>query len=342
MSNSAFAESVFLKDGSIIEGDIVKETDKATTVKTKEGKTVTIQRKEILRTLVGDSYKTKMYIMKSNKDVVPVYIVEEDNESYTCRIYLQSPEEFTIKKADVLFVSKIPPKDFIDEEVKKKVAEVGIKEKYTWEQNVKWRAPFMRFGYSNYTQYDDELEYLFPEPEPVILIDIFFWRFRDENGNGFDIMGRLRHHGRKAHLNVSDPRTSKYEQIYNVTIAPSEYSSYFFLTSISGGLRYAYGWYVGYLIVQPYIFALYQYGKIDSEIDYYDGVMHKEEHIDIKSHGYQVGAGVDVGLFPYLGIFIEASYGYAKIEFHNGETYNVDGLSIYYGVSWRTSYGLIE
>ncbi len=98
MSNSAFAESVFLKDGSIIEGDIVKETDKATTVKTKEGKTVTIQRKDILRTLVNESYKTKMYIMKSNKEVLGVYIVEEDNESYTYRTELQSAEEYKINK----------------------------------------------------------------------------------------------------------------------------------------------------------------------------------------------------------------------------------------------------
>ncbi|NMB64108.1 MAG: hypothetical protein GYA16_04475, partial [Spirochaetes bacterium] len=255
----------------------------------------------------------------------------------------QSAEEYKINKDDVLFVSKIPPKDFIDEEVQKKAAELGIKKKYTREENLKWRAPFIRVAYSNYVQYDDELEYLFPEPAPALLLDIFFWRFRDEKGNGFDIMGRLRNHGRKADLNGGDPRTSKYSQLYNITISPTlPYSTDFFLNSISGGLRYAYGWYVGYVMVQPYIFALYQYGMINSMISYNDGVSDKTKDINMNTHGYQAGAGVDVGLFSYFGIFIEVSYGYAKAKFANGEAYNFDGISVYYGVSWCTSFGLIE
>ncbi len=58
-------------------------------------------------------------------------------------------------------------------------------------------------------------------------------------------------------------------------------------------------------MVQPYIFALYQYGMINSLIDYYDGVYNKTKEINMKAHGYQAGAGVDIGLFSYFGIFIE-------------------------------------
>ncbi|HPP95905.1 MAG TPA: hypothetical protein PKX79_11070, partial [Spirochaetota bacterium] len=109
--HSVFAESIFLKDGKIIEGTITKETDKATEIKTTDGQKLSIARKDILRTLVNTSYKTKMYIMKDDKTVIAVYIVDEDNESYTYRTELQDPNESKIKKDNVLFISKIPPQE---------------------------------------------------------------------------------------------------------------------------------------------------------------------------------------------------------------------------------------
>lgn len=343
MSNSAFAESVFLKDGSIIEGDIVKETDKVTTVKTKEGKTVTIQRKEILRTLVGDSYKTKMYIMKSNKEVVPVYIVEEDNESYTCRIDLQSAEEFSIRKADVLFVSKIPPKDFIDEEVQKKAAELGIKKKYTREENLKWRAPFMRFGYSNIGIYiDSDINDAYSESRNInAFIDIFPWRFRNESGNGFDAMIRARFVGNFDEINPTDPRTQTFLKLYQVTLDES-YESKLNIGQICGGVRYAYSMYYGVLI-QPYVYGLLQLFVFHDEIKIEslnsDAI---DERVSSSKWGYQFGAGVDFGITSHVGLFIEGMYSYIGATFRDGKTRNIDGYYIYYGVTWRTSYGLIE
>ena len=164
-----YAESIFLKDGRIIEGDIIKETDKAMDVKLPDGKKMTIPRKDIIRTLVQDSYKTKMYIMKADKTVLPVYIVEEDNESYTCRIELQSAEEFHINKSEVLFISKLPPQAFIEDEAKKLAC--TIKKEYTWEQKLKWRAPFLRAGFSVNSKFDDDIEYLFEDEKPVLFID---------------------------------------------------------------------------------------------------------------------------------------------------------------------------
>ncbi|NMB64109.1 MAG: hypothetical protein GYA16_04480 [Spirochaetes bacterium] len=342
-SGNVFAESVFLKDGTIIEGDIVKETDKATTVKTREGKTVTIQRKDILRMLVNESYKTKMYIMKSSKEVLGVYIVEEDNESYTYRTELQSAEEYKINKDDVLFVSKIPPKDFIDEEVQKKATELGIKKKYPREENLKWRAPFMRFGYSNIGIYiDSDINDAYSESRNInAFIDIFPWRFRNESGNGFDAMIRARFVGNFDEINPTDPRTQTFLKLYQVTIDES-YESKLNIGQICGGVRYAYSMYYGVLI-QPYVYGLLQLFVFHDEIKIEslnsDAI---DEQVSSSKLGYQFGAGVDFGITSYVGLFIEGMYSYIGAKFKDGKTRNVDGYYIYYGVTWRTSYGLIE
>jgi hypothetical protein len=88
----AFSESIFLRDGSIVEGVIQKETDRETRVLKKTGEIVIIPRKNIIRTLVSEDYKTKMYIMKTDGNEIAAYIVEEDNERYICRHELNSPE----------------------------------------------------------------------------------------------------------------------------------------------------------------------------------------------------------------------------------------------------------
>ncbi len=256
-TGTVYAESVFLKDGSIVEGDIVKETDKAMEVKLSDGRKVTIKRQEIIRTLVNTGYKTKMYIMKANRDVVPVYIVEEDNESYTCRIELQSADEFRIKKADVLFVSKVPPQDFIDEEVQKKAAELGIKKQYTREQNLKWRAPFMRFGYSTIGSYaDQDIADAYTEsPAKTVLIDIFPWRFRNDSGNGFDAMVRARAvENVHDEIQPGDPRTKTLSKLYQITIYES-FNTKLNIVQICGGVRYAYNMFYG-ILIQPYVYGL--------------------------------------------------------------------------------------
>jgi len=204
----AHAESIFLKDGRIIEGDIIKETDKAMDVKLPDGKKMTIPRKDIIRTLVQDSYKTKMYIMKADKTVLPVYIVEEDNESYTCRIELESAEEFHINKSEVLFISKVPPQAFIEDEAKKLAG--TIKKEYTWEQKLTWRAPLLRVGYGVSGGYaDSDIDDAYSDSRNInAFIDFFPWRFRNESGIGFDAMVKLRFVG--FMLNLSQQINKQY------------------------------------------------------------------------------------------------------------------------------------
>ena len=337
-----YAESIFLKDGSIVEGEIIKETDKAVDVKLQDGKKMVIARKDILRTLVSDSYKTKMYIMKGNKDVVPVYVVDEDNESYTCRIDLGSADEFRINKKDVIFISKIPPKDVIDEQVQKIVSELAIKKQYTREQNLKWRAPFLRFGYSNIGTYiDSDIRDAYSEGREInVFIDIFPWRFRNESGNGFDVMTRIRSVASYDEIEPVDKRTQLLSKLYQVSIE-GQYKAELNIDHICGGLKYTYSMFYG-IVIQPYVYGLLLYvfdNVIEIETLHSD---HFDENIPASKFGYQIGAGIDFGLTPYFGVFVEGMYSYIGAKFKDGKTRNVDGYYVYYGVTWRTSYGLIE
>lgn len=152
-----YAESIFLKDGSIIEGEIVRENDRAMDIRLQDGAIKTIQRKDILRTLISTRYKTKMYIMMNDKTVLSAYIVEEDADHYICRTDLQSPDEFSIRKDAVLLLSKTPPQMIIDEKAKQIAAAKTTK---TREQNITWRAPLLRVGYAPMVRHDEEVEFL--------------------------------------------------------------------------------------------------------------------------------------------------------------------------------------
>ncbi len=338
-----YGESIFLKDGSIVEGDIVKETDKAMDVKLPDGNKITIPRKDIVRTLVNTNYKTKMYIMKTNKEVLPVYIVEEDNESYTYRNELQSADEYKISKGDVLFLSKIPPQDWIADEVQKKVNELGVKKHYTWEQKVKWRAPLFRFGYSNIGKYaDSDIDDAYSDSRDInAFIDLFPLRFRNESGSGFDVMMRVRAVGNFDEPELYDEKTQLLSKLFDVTIG-EEYEAQFNIGMIGGGIRYAYTLYYG-VAIQPYVFGLINYVVIDQiKVESTTETESFDEKISSSKYGFQAGVGVDIGLTPHIGIFVEGMYGYISAKFNDGKKHNIDGYYIYYGVTWRTSYGLID
>jgi hypothetical protein len=99
------AEYIFLKDGSIVECKILDETPDLLTVRVKGIKTV-FSRNNIIRVLYTKFYMGKVYIYKTNGKVLEAYIVDEDQEYYTVRADIRKPEEFTIKRTDVEFVSR--------------------------------------------------------------------------------------------------------------------------------------------------------------------------------------------------------------------------------------------
>ncbi|HPD77892.1 MAG TPA: outer membrane beta-barrel protein, partial [Spirochaetota bacterium] len=149
-------------------------------------------------------------------------------------------------------------------------------------------------------------------------------------------MFRFRNHGAKVDSSAEDPRTQKFNELYNTTIA-SSYSADFFLTTFSLGPRVAWGFYK-FVHIQPYAFLLYSTGKFSTMISHDN----RDDQYDNTVHGIDYGLGVDIGIFPYFGIFAEYTGGWIKSQFPGGQEYNFDANAIYFGASFRTSYGLLE
>jgi len=103
------AEAVFLKDGSIVEGTIVSDGAGSVTVRTAEKKNKQIPRSDIMRILYTELKLGKIYVQKRDGKGIVAHLVDEDRESYTFRKELYSPEEFTLKRNEVLFMAEKNP-----------------------------------------------------------------------------------------------------------------------------------------------------------------------------------------------------------------------------------------
>jgi len=103
------AEYVFLKDGSIVEGTITSDSASSVTVRTKDNKTRQIPRGSIMRLLYTELYMGKVYVQKTDGKNVVCYMVDEDRESYTFRKELYNPEEFKLRRDQVLFMARGNP-----------------------------------------------------------------------------------------------------------------------------------------------------------------------------------------------------------------------------------------
>lgn len=102
----ATAEYIFLKDGSIIEGEIIRDETSNVIFRDKTKKQQKIQRKDILRILYTELKMGKVFIQKRDGKGIVAYIVDEDRETYTFRLDLYKPEEFVFKRTDVLFIAE--------------------------------------------------------------------------------------------------------------------------------------------------------------------------------------------------------------------------------------------
>jgi hypothetical protein len=106
---AASGEAIFLKDGSILEGKIIKETDKYVEFKMKNNLQTKIPRKRIIRTLYHDNYKNKVYIKMFSGSVIQGYIVFDNKKEYTVRKKLYNKKEFKISIKKVNGVLKKMP-----------------------------------------------------------------------------------------------------------------------------------------------------------------------------------------------------------------------------------------
>ncbi|GEM_PF-986100 len=98
---SGYAESVFLKDGSIVEGDVIQETDTEITVKKANGIKVQIPRQFVLRRVETDKYKNKVRIHRKDGTVLSGFIVLENPESYTVRKDVDKIDEIVVSREEV-------------------------------------------------------------------------------------------------------------------------------------------------------------------------------------------------------------------------------------------------
>lgn len=106
---SAFAEYIFLRDGSIIRGKIVSDSAASIVITDKDNKRQTIPREKIMRILYTDLYLGKIYVQKIDGKNEVCYMVDEDRDTYTFRRELYSPEEFTLRRDQVLFIARGNP-----------------------------------------------------------------------------------------------------------------------------------------------------------------------------------------------------------------------------------------
>ncbi len=101
LSTPLEAEGIFFKDGSIIEGTILRETDTGLVAKISGKGDIAILRARVLRVVCHDQYKKAVEVRKSDGSRLKGYIVDENRDDYIMRPVLDSPAEITIKKNEV-------------------------------------------------------------------------------------------------------------------------------------------------------------------------------------------------------------------------------------------------
>lgn len=103
------AEFIFLKNGSIIEGNITKDSADSVNLHGKDGRDRVIPRNTIMRILYTSLKMGKIYIQKRDGEGLVAFMVDEDRDSYTFRKELYKPEEFTLQRSEVLFLAEKNP-----------------------------------------------------------------------------------------------------------------------------------------------------------------------------------------------------------------------------------------
>jgi hypothetical protein len=109
MPSTVSAETIFLKDGIIIEGAVTGDAADAITVRKKDKKVQVIPRSSILRVLYTELYMGKVYVQKIDGKGIICYVVDEDKDSYTFRNDLFKFEEFKLRRDQVLFMARGNP-----------------------------------------------------------------------------------------------------------------------------------------------------------------------------------------------------------------------------------------
>lgn len=103
------AAYLFLKDGSIIKGTVVNEGVAYIRFRTEDNKIEQYPRAQVLRVLYTELNMGKVFVQRRDGKVHVAHMVDEDRQSYTFRENLYKPEEFTLKREEVLFMAERNP-----------------------------------------------------------------------------------------------------------------------------------------------------------------------------------------------------------------------------------------
>jgi sRNA-binding regulator protein Hfq len=159
------AESVFLKDGSIIKGTITGGDDFRISLST-DRENIKIERKDILRILVHERYRDRIYLTQVNGVTIEGYIVNEDNIQVTLRSSLDSSEEINIPREKIETISLKKPSErllapsvyssvflkngeIIDCRIVRETARIIDTKSLTGERRIILRSDIMRTQYNN-------------------------------------------------------------------------------------------------------------------------------------------------------------------------------------------------
>lgn len=103
------AEYVFLKDGSITKCKVENESAASITVRLTDGKQMVLNPKNVIRILYTELYLGKIFVNKTDGTIIEAYMVDEDQTTYTFRKELYKPQEFVLKREEVLFTTRKNP-----------------------------------------------------------------------------------------------------------------------------------------------------------------------------------------------------------------------------------------
>jgi len=102
-------EHVFFKDGAIIEGKVLGDTDKGVTLKTSDGSVRFIKNSDTLRVVYWKFIAERSYIRLHSGIMVSGYKVDEDSDKITLRDELNVNREFSVQKKEILYITGAVP-----------------------------------------------------------------------------------------------------------------------------------------------------------------------------------------------------------------------------------------
>jgi hypothetical protein len=211
-----------------------------------------------------------------------------------------------------------------------------------WKSNVVGRAPLMRIGYGFSSPGDELINDIYNDRKFSLLLDMFLWRERDSRGDGFDFYLRVIARAYNWSLDKFDKMKELTPDIPPTATPPASPNDEIGFFGFGGGARYIRGFYRYGVLWQAYVSLAYQYLLVLSGTTImYTGSLGWEERakndISNSPFGLVGGLGIEIGFTPYFGLFGEVDYGYNPVEMW-GKKRNLEGLSLLFGASFRTSY----